>query len=57
VHWRENWFYLPNLVLVLRSIMEEWPGGATPESWRLFPPAEEVMDVPAPIGDAEALRV
>jgi hypothetical protein len=35
--WRENMFYLPNLVPILSSFMEERPDGATPESWRLFP--------------------
>jgi hypothetical protein len=48
--------YLPNLVPILSSFMEERLDGATLESWRLFPLAKEAMDVPTLMEAIEALR-
>jgi hypothetical protein len=39
--WRRSWFYLPNMVPMLPSFLEERSGGATPASWWLFPLVEE----------------
>ena len=55
-NWQENWFYLPNMIPVLPSFMVVRPRGVTLESWWLYPPAEEAMDVPALIGAIKALR-
>jgi hypothetical protein len=44
------------LVLVLPSFIEERLGGATLESWQLFPLVKEAMDMPTLVGAIEALR-
>jgi hypothetical protein len=54
--WTRTWFYLPNMVLVLPSFLEERPGGAALASGWLLPLAEENTKVLALMGAIEALK-
>jgi hypothetical protein len=57
MRWRENRFYLPNMVPVLPSFSDERPGSAISNMCWLFPLAEEATEVSTLIGAIEALMV
>jgi hypothetical protein len=54
--WRENWFYLSNMVPVLPSFLDERSGGVALDVWWLFPLVEEAVEVPALMGAIEVLK-
>jgi hypothetical protein len=54
--WRENWFYLSNMVSVLPSLLDERSGGVALDAWWLFPLVEEVVEVPALMGAIKVLK-